>query len=108
MAQAVRSNDLDKVKLLIVKGLPVDQLTNHKEAAVIQAIRNHNLEMTKLLVENNANLSLRSVEGFKVKKLARKLNDKPIKKYLSKFLFNRAIDNYKKRLEGMSGLSIGI
>jgi ankyrin repeat protein/V8-like Glu-specific endopeptidase len=104
LAQAVRSNDLEKVKLLLAQGVSVDQLTARKESVIFQAIRNHNLEMTKFLVENKANLDLRSLEGFKVKKLARKLGDKPIKKYLRKFLFKRAVENYEKSLQGMSGI----
>lgn len=104
LAQAVRSNDLEKVKLLLAQGVSVDQLTARKESVIFQAIRNHNLEMTKLLVENKANLDLRSLEGFKVKKLARKLGDKPIKKYLRKFLFKRAVENYEKSLQGMTAI----
>jgi ankyrin repeat protein len=104
LAQSVRLNDIEKVKLLLAQGVSVDQLTARKESVIFQAIRNHNLEMTKLLVENKANLDLKSFEGFKVKKLAKKLGDKPIRKYLRKFLFKRAIENYEKSLQGVSGI----
>lgn len=55
--EAIRSGDLDKVRVLLQGGANINSLDEHGQTGLMNAVYWGNLELTKLLIQNGAELN---------------------------------------------------
>ena len=72
---ASQFNNINCAKLLLLVGIDVNKVDDHKSSALMYASYMGNYEMVKLLLSNGANTSLKDADGLTAMDIALKNND---------------------------------
>lgn len=81
---AISAGKADMVKKLLERGAKLNLSDSYGETPLHKAVRSNDLSMVRLLVQNSSPLLTKNNRGWTACKLAKKLKNKPIKKYLKK------------------------
>lgn len=81
---AIGSGKTDMVRKLLERGAKLNVTDTYGETPLHKAVRSYNLSMVQLIVQNGSPLKVTNNRGWTPRKLAKKLKNKPVKKYLKK------------------------